>query len=115
MGRPSKKDIKDFNQYLVEFDFYFMTSLTKQKSMLKLQMFSPTKSPDESIKYTFGILEKAWASAFNLNDFNRKVVRFKKISFLPTLSGELAKNNMGTIDTEKVTNLSIILKKHLIG
>ena len=50
-----------------------------------------------------------------MQEFNKKVVRFKKISFLPALTGELAKNNMGTIDDEKIVDRLSIFKKHLIS
>lgn len=115
MGRPSKKDIKDFNQYLVDFEFYFLTSITKQKSLLKLQLFAPHKSPDEAIHYTFSIVESAWKSAFNLKEFNKKVMRFKQITHLPSLNGQLAKENLGLTDEDKIKNLANILKQHLIG
>ena len=115
MARPKKKKVDNFNQYLVDFEFYYLTSISKQKSMLKLQLLCPTKSPDESINYCFSILEQAWSRAFNVAEFNKKVVRFRQISYIPTLDGDLQKNNMGLDDTDKVTNLSTILKKHLIA
>jgi hypothetical protein len=110
-----KKNIKNFNQYLVNFRFYYLTSFSKQKSMLKLQLFSPTASPDEAIAYVNSIVATSFMETFKKSEFNKNTMRFEEISFIKNLSGELAKHNLGTNNDDKIKNLSAILKKHLLS
>jgi hypothetical protein len=114
MPRP-KKSTKEFNQYLIDFDFYFLTSFTKQKSMIKLQLFSDKKSPDESVSYVYSIINEAFKLAFSKVEFNKNTVRFRGFTYLPTLTGDLAKQNLGLTDASKIKALSTILKKHLLA
>ena len=113
MGRPKKS--KEFKQYLVDFEFYYITSFTKQKSMLKLQVFAPCNSPDESIKYVYSIVGQAYKSTFNKGEFNKNVLRFREFNYIHELSEELAKNNIGLTDTAKIKTLSTLFKKHLLS
>lgn len=113
MPRP-KKITKDFNQYLVDFDFYFLTSFTKQKSMIKLQLFSDKKSPDESVSHVYSIINLAFKSAFTKGEFNKNTVRFRKFAYIHTLEGDIAKQNLGITDASKIKTLSAIFKKHLL-
>jgi hypothetical protein len=91
-----------------------MTSFSKQKSMLKLHLFSPEKSPDEAIKHTYRIVSKAFTDSFNKGEFNKNTVRFEKIEYVNTLTTELAQSNMGLTDEDKIKSLSSLFKKHLL-
>lgn len=113
MPRP-KKSINEFNQYLVDFDFYFLTSFTKQKSMIKLQLFSNKKSPDDCVSYIYSIINEAFKTAFSKGEFNKNTVRFRKFAYVPTLVGDIAKQNLGLTDSSKIKALSVIFKKHLL-
>jgi len=110
----AKAKTKKFNQYLVTFDFYFLTSFSKKKSMLKIQLFSPLKSPDESVGYIYGIVGQAFKEAFNKTEFNKNVIRFTEFKYLSELPTEIAKSNFGITDEDKVKSLSAIFKKHLL-
>lgn len=110
----AKAKAKKFNQYLVTFDFYFLTSFSKKKSMLKLQLFSPLKSPDEAVGYVYNIVGQAFKEAFNKAEFNKNVIRFNEFKYLNELPTELAKNNFGTTDDDKVKSLVAVFKKHLL-
>jgi hypothetical protein len=114
MGRP-KKISKDFNQYLVCFDFYYLTSFSKKKSVLKLHLFSPEKSPDASVNYVYSIVSQAFKEAFGKTEFNKNVVRFEKFVYMPKLEGEVAKSNFGLTDDAKVKSLVVLFKKHLLS
>jgi len=114
MAKATKKVKPKFNQYLVTFDFYFLTSFSKKKSMLKLQLFSPLNTPDEAVGYVYGIVGKAFKEAFNKETFNKNVIRFNEFKYLNELSGEVAKNNFGYTDEDKITSLVAIFKKHLL-
>jgi hypothetical protein len=111
----TKKTKPQFNQYMVDFEFYFMTSFTKQKSVIKLQLFSPLNSPDESVSYVYSILQKSFEKAFNKPSFNKNVVRFRKISYFNELPIEFQKNNLGLTDEEKIDSISSIFKKHMLA
>jgi hypothetical protein len=113
MGRP-KKISKNFNQYTVYFDFYYLTTFSKKKSVLKLHLFSPEKSPDASIQYIYSIVSKAFKDAFGKIEFNKNVIRFEKFIYMKELSPELSKNNFGFTDEDKVHSLMEIFKKHLL-
>ncbi len=112
--KRAKKPKPPFNQYMVNFDFYCITSFSKQKSVIKLQLFCPYNSPDESIAYTYQIISKSFKTAFNKTEFNKNVVRFREIKYIPELTKELSKNNVGLTDEEKIKTISEILKKHML-
>lgn len=113
MGRPKKS--KEFKQYLVEFEFYYITSFTKQKSMLKLQIFAPCNSPDDSIKYVYSIVGQSYKNTFNKTEFNKNVLRFRGFNYIHEINNELAKNNIGLTDSAKIKTLSTLFKKHLLS
>lgn len=113
--KRTKKPKPPFNQYMVNFEFYFITSFTKQKSVIKMQMFCPYNSPDESIAYTYQILSKSFKDAFNKTEFNKNVVRFREIKYIAELTKELSKNNIGLTDEDKIKTISDILKKHMLS
>lgn len=113
--KRTRKPKQPFNQYMINFDFYFITSFTKQKSVIKMQIFCPHNSPDESIAYTYRILAESFQTAFNKAGFNKNVVRFREIKYIPELTKELSKNNIGLTDDDKVKTISEILKKHMLS
>jgi hypothetical protein len=113
-AKKVKKEIKNFNRYSVNFDFYYITSFTKKKSILKLQLLSTEKTPDESVNYVYGIVSEAYKSAFNKKDFSKNVIRFGEFRFITDLIGELAQKNLGLTKEDQVKSLASLLKQHLL-
>lgn len=115
MPRPKKKkEPEQFSQYMVDFEFYFITSFSKQKSVIKMQLYCQEASPDESIAYTYKLLTNSFTKAFNKTSFNKNVVRFRKIQYCNVKPDDYDLNNLGASDAEKIESISSILKKHML-